>query len=201
MQAHNPIGFTGYEIREHMEEDHVWVENGNLLVFEMPLDDHGDWIVTARYTVDSEGVRLNGLDISPGHLYPTPPPLSTSVVRMIRLSVLERRAKDWLAIRREVGLAIETDESEFLQNRRPGKVGRSDAFYARIAYRYLELVRAGSSPTKALAAERHISQSSARDLVHEARVRGLMTSMGRGQAGGQLTAKARKLLEEGLENH
>ncbi len=193
MPPHNPLGYTSYEFRDLQEEDHVWVEDGSL-VFEMPLDEEDLWIVTAKYAVDPGGLRLEALTITPGHVYPSPPPLTTAVYRMVRLSTLERRAKDWLSIREQIGLVIEADEAEFLQNRRPGKTGRPDAFYARIALRYLELVRVGSSPTKALAEERHISQSSARDLVHEARSRGLLTSTGRGQAGGQLTKKARDLL-------
>lgn len=193
MPAHNPVGYTGYEFRELQEEDHVWTEDGSL-VFEMPLDEEELWIVTVKYAVDAGGLRLETLRISPGHVYPTPPPLTTAVLRMVRLSALERRAKDWLSIRQQIGLNIETDEAEFLQNRRPGKVGRPDSFYARVAVRYLEHVRAGASPTKALAAERHISPSSARDLIHEARTRGLLTSMGRGQAGGQLTERAKDLL-------
>lgn len=197
MVARNPVGYTGYEMREIQAElgagEHVWVEDESL-VFEMPLDDEDLWVVTARYDL-SHLPRLEAVTISPMHIYPTPPPLTSAVIRKVRISALEKQARDWVSIRREMGLAIEADQSEFLLNRRPGKVGRSDHFYARVAYRYLELVRAGPSPTRALADERHISQSSARDLVHEARARGLLTSMGRGQAGGHLTDKARTLLQ------
>jgi hypothetical protein len=202
MTADNPIGYTEYEYRELLGAEHAWAEEDNSLVFETPIEGQEDWIVTIKYYVEQRGIRPQTLFISPARVYPTPPPLSSSVIRKISVKRLDRQAKDWLAIRQQVGLAIETDEAEFQQNRRPGKVGRPDSFYARAALRYLELVKAGASPTKALAEERHISQSSARDLIHEARSRGLLTSMGRGQAGGQLTDKAKLLLagDEGGED-
>ena len=112
--------------------------------------------------------------------------------------ILSEWRKTWLSIREQVGLDIDTDTHEFMQNRRPGSAGRSDLFYTRVAFQYVELTKKENRQpiTATLANERNISQSSARDLIHEARRRELLTPTRRGQKGGELTEKAKKLLAE-----
>lgn len=84
---------------------------------------------------------------------------------------------------------------------RPGRTGRPDIFYARIADSYVRLVRAGSrSPVKDLAAALRkrgdwYSDGSVSQLVFTARERGLLSESPVGRAGGDLTPEARKLLE------
>ncbi len=87
--------------------------------------------------------------------------------------------------------------------RRPGRRGRSDRFWAEIAVLYVEALSRGSRRPIADVAGRlsaqgePYSQSRVRDVVREARVRGLLTpAEGRGRAGGQLTERAKSILED-----
>lgn len=76
---------------------------------------------------------------------------------------------------------------------RPGRAGRSDAYYALWAARYVE--KTGSPrPVAELAEEHGLKPAQIRDLVHTARVRKLLTKTGRGRSGGYLTAKGRAAL-------
>lgn len=194
----HPLGYTAFELREARNEPHAWVVEDDVLECETRIDDHEDWVATASFYVGKRGIQLVGLSVTPATALPWPPSsaLSTSVLRKCHLDRLHRIARDWLEIRQEVGLGIETDAQEFHRNRRPGPVGRPDLFYPRAAFRYVELMNKGLSPNTTLAKERNISQSSARDLIHEARQRGLLTSTTRGQKGGQLTEKAMQLLNK-----
>ena len=82
--------------------------------------------------------------------------------------------------------------------KRPGRRGRPDRFYAELAREYVELLNGGSQrPTAKLAAARNYSAAHVRDAVHEARERGLLTRPAtRGRAGGDLTAKAKAMLDD-----
>jgi hypothetical protein len=74
-------------------------------------------------------------------------------------------------------------------------VGRSDAYYAELAAAYVERLAAGSvSPVKDLAAKRGETPGRIRDLLHEARVRGLLSKGEAGKRGGYLTPRARQVL-------
>lgn len=75
-----------------------------------------------------------------------------------------------------------------------------DLDYAVLASKYLDKIVAGSAkPVKELAAVLNMPAPRLRDLIHESRRRGLLTSMPRGQAGGELTPKALELLTDHLE--
>lgn len=81
-------------------------------------------------------------------------------------------------------------------SRRPGRRGRSDLNYLPIAVRYAELVAAGDpTPVKTMAAENE-GRPGMTDLVRRCRERGLLTKGNQGRAGGALTDKALRLLEE-----
>ena len=69
-------------------------------------------------------------------------------------------------------------------------------FYARLASEYVELLMTSSTPTKDLSEMHNYSATSMRDFLNQARARGLLTRPQRGQAGGQLTEDALKLLAE-----
>ena len=92
------------------------------------------------------------------------------------------------------GVNLDVDVTEFARRPRPGRSGRPDIFYARLAAEYIELLRTGSTPTKDLAEKHHYSPASMRDYLNKARSRGLLTRPQRGRAGGELTDKARRLL-------
>jgi hypothetical protein len=86
--------------------------------------------------------------------------------------------------------------------RRPGRAGRPDLFYARIAESYVRFVRAGSrSPVKDLAKALRsygdwYSDGTVSQLVFTARDRDLLSPSPVGRAGGDLTPKARGLLSK-----
>ncbi len=78
---------------------------------------------------------------------------------------------------------------------RPGSAGRPDRQYAEWAFRYAKKLAEGSrSPIKDLAAEHERSPGQVRDLIHDARVRGLLSKERQGRAAGSLTPKAIQLL-------
>jgi len=86
--------------------------------------------------------------------------------------------------------------------RRPGRKGREDRFYAIVAAAYVDAIERGSRTPVVSAAEALSNARSGpyeppyvRDLLHVARQRGLLTRPPRGRAGGQLTDKARALLQ------
>lgn len=79
---------------------------------------------------------------------------------------------------------------------RTGRAGTDDSYYAVWAWRYANRVGSGSKRPLAELAEAHdIKREVLRDLIHQARSRELLTSSGRGRAGGALTTKAKELLE------
>lgn len=73
--------------------------------------------------------------------------------------------------------------------------GRPDRFYARLAAGYLRAWEHGSRrPVAELADQHGVPQPQMRDMLHEARERGLLTKGDPGKSGGALTAPARALL-------
>ena len=72
---------------------------------------------------------------------------------------------------------------------------RSDEFYAKLAEAYTQRVAQGSPhPTEDVARRRKLSAARVRDLLHTARQRGLLSTVGRGRSGGDLTPKALAVL-------
>lgn len=73
--------------------------------------------------------------------------------------------------------------------------GRDDAYLALLASQYVQLLDQGSrSPVQALASQLGQNPAEVRDLIHEARVRKLLTDAPKGRAGGQLTPRAMTLI-------
>ncbi len=75
--------------------------------------------------------------------------------------------------------------------------GRDDLFYARLASDYVAVIKSGSrAPIKELAAARGEHNARVRDLVHEARKRGLLSPGSSGVRGGELLPRAKTLLKQ-----
>ncbi len=73
--------------------------------------------------------------------------------------------------------------------------GRSELWYARLARDYVNAVQARErKPVEKVAAKHSLTAGNARVSVHGARKRGLLTAATPGAAGGQLTARARRVL-------
>lgn len=86
--------------------------------------------------------------------------------------------------------------------RRPGSKGRDDRFYVAVASLYVEALERGSrrpvvDAAQELSAKRRgvFEPAYVRDVLHVARQRGLLSRPPKGRAGGQLTDKARALLQ------
>ena len=72
---------------------------------------------------------------------------------------------------------------------------RSETFYAKLAQAYAERVANGSPrPTADVARRRRLPATKVRDMLHQARQLGLLSSAGRGRRGGELTPKALAVL-------
>lgn len=86
-------------------------------------------------------------------------------------------------------------------DQRRGRPSRSDLEVAQIADRYTNLViqLGGNGAAAQLAAELSLSKSTVLGILNEARSgrRGLLSKAPKGRSGGQLTQKARRLLEKG----
>ncbi len=81
---------------------------------------------------------------------------------------------------------------------RPGTAGRPDRYFAEWAFAYAKKLAEGSrSPIKDLAAEHGGNPGQVRDLIHDARVRGLLSKERQGRAAGSLTPRAIELLKDG----
>lgn len=83
--------------------------------------------------------------------------------------------------------------------RRPGRRGRDDRHYASVAALYLETCREATKDEDRdvmtrLGGKLHLSESTIRGQLGEARRRGLLTEAPAGRSGGELTNRARQIL-------
>jgi hypothetical protein len=85
--------------------------------------------------------------------------------------------------------------SAFATHLQPKRMRRDDRFYAEVAAAYAEAVAAGNNRAiDTIADALGRSRNTVKDVIREARARGLLTETTHGRAGGRLTAKAKKLL-------
>jgi hypothetical protein len=118
-----------------------------------------------------------------------------TVLREIRLDRIQGEVDHLIAREERLG-RLPADLAAGLR-KRPGRAGRTDLDYARVAAAYVAALD-DPAPVRKVAEQLHLSPSSVRDLLHEARShrRGLLTTLKRGKAGGALTPKALQLLKE-----
>ena len=92
---------------------------------------------------------------------------------------------------------LERQKQAFREDPRPGRRGRGDVYYAQMAAAYVGMCNSGEpSPVGRLAEMVHKSKSQVRNILYAARKRDLLTDAPAGRRGGELTPKARALLEE-----
>lgn len=85
--------------------------------------------------------------------------------------------------------------ADFAERPRTGPSGRSDRSYATLAALYVRLVEEGEQrPIHAVADRLGLAKKTVQNHLFKARERGLLTSAGRGRAGGRLTDKAKEML-------
>jgi hypothetical protein len=78
----------------------------------------------------------------------------------------------------------------------PKRMRRDERFYAEMAAAYAEAVSAGNNrPIDTIAQALGRSRNTVKDVIREARARGLLTETTHGRAGGRLTARAKRLLK------
>jgi hypothetical protein len=152
-------------------------------------------LAVGHFMLSDNGPTLIGLSFTHYAAEPwPPPPVTASVVRRAPIELLYKQVRGYVLISESLGMGLDIDIREFARHPRPGRRGRDDIYYARLAAEYVELLTTSSTPTKDLAEKHHYSATVMRDYLNQARSRGLLTRPERGRAGGQLTEKARDLL-------
>jgi hypothetical protein len=166
------------------------------------LHDHGAWTVSAL--VKRQGARLvmAELRIKPRTKVT---PAGGIVQRVIRTlpyatfgpfveAIISREDPDGLA--RVFGGAFRKGQRSSSDRPRPRRQrGKDDLFYARLAQAYLAAIERGSrAPVKDMALAYRVTNSQARDMVHEARERKLLSRGQPGIRGGVLLPRAYALL-------
>lgn len=132
-----------------------------------------------------------------------PPPITARWLRDLPVGVIQEVARLGIVDRStQVRFLEDSGWAETLRRAaRPGRGGRDDFYFASVAADYVAALRKNSrNPVAALASMRGVSPATVRNLVHEARRRGLLTPSLAGRAGGELTEKAKALLREQKEN-
>jgi hypothetical protein len=153
---------------------------------ELPIDGADGWYVSALFLQEGEQLVMAELKVFPG------PGGRTDGRRAAR-----RKPGEWSGQPDALADVPDGDGRPSGPARvgRPGSAGRPDRQYAEWAFRYAKKLAEGSrSPIKDLAAEHGRSPGQVRDLIHDARVRGLLSKERQGRAAGSLTPKAIQLL-------
>lgn len=123
--------------------------------------------------------------------------LSARVLRKVRLReharVLSEKLAQWARVAGYAGHGFKVPATE--RPRPERRTGRSDIFYAKLAWEYVRaLARDPRRPVALLAHKRKLPKERVRDMLHEARERGLLSPGHRGRSGGALTTRAMNLL-------
>lgn len=131
------------------------------------------------------------------NVVPDPGPtdrLTTAVVRSVHTSGLERWARGYIA--RLQGSLVKAGAAGDPIRKSRGALGSGDGRLALLAARYVELCsdQVTKAPLQVLANEWSLAIETVRSYLYRARERGLLTSPGRGRAGGELTDRAIDLL-------
>jgi len=161
---------------------------------------HPGWHVRGVYVEHQGSPLLKELHIVPS--IESDPPESGITARMLRDIHLEPLLEK---LRDEIRAAI--TKNQFPQSvfgavdqqplqRRGGRRGKDDLFYAQLACRYADLVLTGSErPVADLATEMPYSYGFIRDSLNKARRGGFLTPARAGRAEGEATAMARALVD------
>jgi hypothetical protein len=152
------------------------------LRFRLRFDDRGHLVEYCAAPIDGERIASRRLRVAP-------------------IGEMERAARAFAA---DSVPAVEQARVTAAERRRMLKAispvvgGRSggDERLATICRLYVDLLARGDDhPVQSLAAQMHLGEKTVRNLLYRAREAGLLTSPGRGRAGGELTDKAKEILD------
>jgi hypothetical protein len=127
--------------------------------------------------------------------------LTARLLRRVPLGAHRRHAVEFVAAFAEPDTALTSALKDLGFSAPPAashraRGGRSDSELARIAYAYVGRILGGSrKPVAELAKSLRTSAPRVRDLIHAARIRGLLDAGRQGTPGGALTPKAMRLLK------
>jgi hypothetical protein len=162
------------------------------------LPGHPEWKITATYVRQGDQLVVSSCTIAAVGEVPAGG-LTARQLRRATLGYPTRLASsDGLvgriisAVAPEAALTADDDQA----HPRPGRAGRDDHFYAVWAARYSERAAYTPRPIAELAEAHDRPPTRIREYIAEARRRGLLTATRPGRSGGQLTDKARALLEQ-----
>jgi hypothetical protein len=161
------------------------------------------WKATYRLALQRGVSVIAGLSIEPWGSGVPPGGLSARLLRTLKFTLPRRELRRLAEIVQKHPVVYEGrfQSSPFLAteaqaSRREYLKGRQDSFYAEIAKQYCKL--AGShvkNPIQVIAKSRSLSPSKVRDMIFQARKRGLLTKPPKqGRMGGELTLKCIALL-------
>lgn len=156
------------------------------------LEGHPGWRILPEVVTTEAGLLLKSLRVEPANGMPAAG-ITTRMLRQIRtgdlyaaLRAASRQAGAYVGVTPDVSVGT-----------RVGRRGRGDRYYAVWAAEYVEALTRSVRPVDDLAQRHNLSASQIRNLMHSCRRRGLLTASPPGRAGGELTSRARDLLEEG----
>jgi len=203
-----PVGFAAEpaELPPPRMVGFFWMTGEEQRAIGLRSDDLRPWSRETEHRGDRVIVRFTDPPPSPNPCVHEGEHLTARTMRRFPIGEIQRTAERAYvdALRKQSRLRwLSRPDDDRLQRwvavfdsvRRPGRRGRDDAAYAAVAERYVSLLGAGRA-IALLAEELSYSPSRVRDLVYEARRRGLLTATRRGAEGGELTAKALALLTD-----
>jgi hypothetical protein len=193
----------------------AWIEiavsNEWMAAYRLLPGPHGEPVVSELRIFPLEAVtgrppgRWTGTALGLDARFP-PGGISAEVVRQVRVAEHWRIGPEFARWMSSIsrGLAMQpvqsfqrTSDSTRLGKKRGRPPIRSDQFFAVLAKEYAERIAKGSrTPTADIARRRRFPQSRVRDLLNEARRRGLLSTPGQGKFGGTLSPRALALLRE-----
>lgn len=167
-----------------------------LVVTDVPSDRD----LAAHLTFDSSKGHRRLVSLTMMYKDPSRPrPITTEALRSLPLGKIQRELDEMITRKSRADLRTQRLTEGFRDAPRPGRRGRSEAEYAAVAAIYVSHL-ASPAPVEETANELSYSVSRIRSILHKARRLGLLTEEGQGKAGGRLTQKARRLLQEQTED-
>lgn len=158
------------------------------------LDGFPEWRVTVDFALADGAMMVRRVEVAPSSGAGPRESLSTRVLRAVQFREISNEAWALLADLGDVMPSVDNLAKEFRRTPRPGRRGRPDLVYAEAAAIYVASMTK-PAPLQATARALGIPEARARSLLGEARRRGLLTQAPKGRAGGELTEKARRLLD------